>query len=62
MKNVFVALPNLQYVKTLGYGGNGIAMRYRNTILGQPYDFVVKVSIRNWESATLRAEIRETMV
>ncbi|KAI0443904.1 kinase-like domain-containing protein [Xylaria telfairii] len=60
VKNVFGANPNLQYMNTLGFGGNGIAIRYRNHAPPRLYDFVVKVGLRSWESSSIRAELRET--
>ncbi|KAI0459955.1 kinase-like domain-containing protein [Xylaria acuta] len=57
MRVLFAPLANINYIKAIGYGGNGLAIkfRYRND-----FDFVMKVSLRSWESTSIRAEMSET--
>ncbi|KAI1765887.1 hypothetical protein GGR53DRAFT_248068 [Hypoxylon sp. FL1150] len=48
-----------QRIKTLGFGGMGLAIRYQyhSTIGGvAPRDFVIKIGIEGWESKAIRKE------
>ncbi|KAI1425860.1 kinase-like domain-containing protein [Xylaria sp. FL1777] len=55
VRNFFAPTPDLQYMRTLGYGGNGLAIHYKYNG-PDPIDFVVKVALRGWESESLRHE------
>ncbi|KAI2643152.1 kinase-like domain-containing protein [Xylaria nigripes] len=53
--------PWWSYRRALGFGGNGLAVKYRYIRPEQvPIDFVVKVSVRNWKSKTIREEEKMT--
>ncbi|KAI0914227.1 kinase-like domain-containing protein [Ustulina deusta] len=55
VRNFFTGAPALQYIRSLGYGGNGVAIRYR--YYGRPHvEFVMKVAIDGWESNSIRTE------
>ncbi|TGJ85768.1 hypothetical protein E0Z10_g2988 [Xylaria hypoxylon] len=58
----FSTAPYWQYIKPLGYGGNGVAIKYRfDQGWGRvPFNFVLKIGLRNWISRSLRHEVEMT--
>ncbi|KAI0106452.1 kinase-like domain-containing protein [Nemania sp. FL0031] len=54
----FTVVPNVAFVKTLGYGGMGIALRLRKEG-ASPFDFVVKASLSSAESQDIREEANQ---
>ncbi|KAI1352160.1 kinase-like domain-containing protein [Xylaria sp. FL0043] len=63
-RTFFLNVQDLQYLRTLGAGGNGLAMLYRHQPQqgGQqdPLQFVIKVSKFGWENSGIRHEERNT--
>ncbi|KAI8633205.1 kinase-like domain-containing protein [Xylariaceae sp. FL1651] len=51
---------NFAFMKTLGFGGMGLALKYQCKGVAPPLTFVVKVGLRGWESADLRSEEKYT--
>ncbi|KAF2971854.1 hypothetical protein GQX73_g1698 [Xylaria multiplex] len=51
-----------EYIKVLGYGGAGVAMKYRfhPGVGRRPFNLVVKVGKRNWVHRAIRREIMMT--
>ncbi|KAI1753578.1 kinase-like domain-containing protein [Xylaria castorea] len=58
LKHYIAPMPTIQYVRALGYGGNGLAIRFRET--RRNFDFVMKIALGGWESRSIRTEIQET--
>ncbi|KAI1139520.1 kinase-like protein [Hypoxylon sp. FL0543] len=58
----FERVAHLHYVKTLGFGGLGLAMKFRSRPPARipNRDLVIKISRQSWESEDIRGEARET--
>ncbi|KAI0977053.1 hypothetical protein F4678DRAFT_455201 [Xylaria arbuscula] len=56
MREFFSSFRDLQYIRALGYGGNGLAIQYRHQNAQDPFDFVVKIAVDGWEQETIRHE------
>ncbi|KAI1284808.1 kinase-like domain-containing protein [Xylaria sp. FL0933] len=64
-RTFFLNIQDLQYLRTLGAGGNGLAMLYRHQpqqggAQQDPLQFVIKVSKFGWENSGIRHEERNT--
>ncbi|KAI1812877.1 kinase-like domain-containing protein [Poronia punctata] len=59
VEGYFSSFPFWEFVKPLGWGGNGLALKYHYLELARRKDFnmVVKVSLYGWEDSILRDEI-----
>ncbi|KAI1305712.1 kinase-like domain-containing protein [Xylaria venustula] len=60
MRDFFSEFRDLQYIRALGYGGNGLAIQYRYQDGQNPFDFVVKIAIDDWEHYSIRHEEKYT--
>ncbi|KAI1822001.1 kinase-like domain-containing protein [Xylaria intraflava] len=60
-KIYFSVRPRWEYENVLGYGGNGIAMKFRYRPIGQnPLRLVVKVGLDGWDDQGIRREEKYT--
>ncbi|KAI0536569.1 kinase-like domain-containing protein [Xylaria digitata] len=61
-RGYFARSPRWEYVNTLGYGGAGVAIRYRfhHGYGRPPFNLVVKAAKRNWVHRAIRREIMMT--
>ncbi|KAI1131164.1 kinase-like domain-containing protein [Nemania abortiva] len=56
----FAEIPNVTFVKTLGFGGHGVTVKFKHQVQGQsPIDFVVKTSHISTENEAIRLEAEQ---